>query len=255
MFTQDFPEGASIDKYYDSPDYISHKDSTKGLINKVYHYVRRYMLGRKVRLVVKESHRPTGAILDIGTGTGYFANAMKKKGWEVDAVEKNKEARIYGMHKFGIEIKGEKSLDRFRAEKYDVITLWHVMEHLENLNETWDKIHRLLTEKGILIVAVPNRKSYDAAKYQEFWAAYDVPRHLWHFTPATMQRFGAKHKFIMAAHYPMPFDAFYISILSEKHKGSSWPVWKGMVSGTIAWFQALLTKDKSSSIIYVFRKK
>ena len=254
-FTQDFPTGKDIDSFYHSADYISHTDTKKGIVNSIYHWVRKYMLKKKVNLVIKESHRKAGKLLDIGTGTGYFAHAMTEKGWKTDAIEKNAEVRNIAEKKFGLKVKDEDSLNSLPARNYDVITLWHVMEHLENLNETWDRLHELLKEKGILIVAVPNRISYDANKYGASWAAYDVPRHLWHFTPATMQQFGAKHGFIMAAHYPMPFDAFYISMLSEKNKGHRFAFTRGMFSGTIAWLQTLLKKENSSSIIYVFRKK
>ena len=129
------------------------------------------------------------------------------------------------------------------------------MEHLEHLDEVWQRLHELLTEKGVLIVAVPNCSSYDAQRYSEYWAAYDVPRHLWHFTPGTIQQLASRHGFIMAARHPMPFDAFYVSMLSEKHRGSSCSFLKGMFAGTLAWFNALGRKERSSSMIYVFRKK
>ena len=129
------------------------------------------------------------------------------------------------------------------------------MEHLEHLDETWECLRELLSDRGVLIVAVPNCSSYDAGKYGEYWAAYDVPRHLWHFTPVTIQQLASKHGFIMAARHPMPFDAFYVSMLSEKHRGSSFPFVKGMCTGTVAWFSALGKKERSSSMIYVFRKK
>lgn len=253
--TQGVPEGHDMDRYYNTADYISHTDTKKGIINLFYHHTRKLMLARKARMVTKESHRETGKILDIGTGTGYFANAMARKGWEVDAIERNAGARDRAREKFGIEVKSDEAIDELLPGTYDVITLWHVMEHLEHLNETWEKLYELLAEKGILIVAAPNCRSYDAGKYGTYWAAYDVPRHLWHFTPATMRQFAIKHRFIMAARYPMPFDAFYISILSEKNKGSFCPVLKGAFTGLSAWFHTFEKKDKSSSVVYVFRKK
>ena len=329
LFTQDFPVEAEIGRYYETPDYISHSDTKKGLMNRVYHWVRSYMLGRKARLVVREAHRKEGRLLDIGTGTGYFADAMQKRGWQVEAVERNAQARVfakehfnldikpdtalqdfapgsfdvitlwhvmehlehlnetwdtlnklltekgvliiavpncssydakkYGAHwakeHFNLDIKPDTALQDFAPGSFDVITLWHVMEHLEHLNETWDTLNKLLTEKGVLIIAVPNCSSYDAKKYGAHWAAYDVPRHLWHFTPGTIQKLGAKHEFILAARYPMPFDAFYVSMLSEKYMGRSLSFFRGMLSGTLAWFSALGSKERSSSMIYVFRKK
>ena len=254
-FTQGVPVEAEIGKYYETPDYISHTDTRKGAMNTIYHYVRSYMLGRKARLVAREAHRKRGRLLDIGTGTGYFADAMVGRGWKVEAVEKSPQARAFAKEHFDLDVKPESALQEFAPGSFDVITLWHVMEHLEHLNETWEKLFKLLKERGVLIVAVPNPSSYDAEKYKEWWAAYDVPRHLWHFTPSVMQQFGVKHGFKLAEQHPMPFDAFYVSMLTERYKGSRLSFLKGMWTGLLAWFSSLAKKERSSSMIYVFRKK
>lgn len=254
-FTQNVPVEAEMGRYYETPDYISHSDTKKGAMNALYHQVRKYMLGRKARLVVKESHRKSGRLLDIGTGTGYFASTMEQRGWKVEAIEKNAQARMFAKEHFGLEVKADEALQEFESGCFDVITLWHVMEHLEHLDATWERLRELLSDRGVLIVAVPNCSSYDAGKYGEYWAAYDVPRHLWHFTPVTIQQFASKHGFIMANRHPMPFDAFYVSMLSEKHRGSSFSFVKGIWGGTIAWLSTLTKKERSSSMIYVFRKK
>lgn len=255
LFTQDFPAEAEIGRYYETPDYISHSDTRKGLVNTLYHWVRTVMLGRKARLVMNEAHRRRGRLLDIGTGTGYFAHAMDERGWRVDAIEKNVQARAFAKEHFGLEVLPDDAWASLQEGAYDVITLWHVMEHLEHLNDTWERLYRLLSPKGVLIVAVPNCSSFDAHKYGGQWAAYDVPRHLWHFTPGTMQQFGAKHGFILAERHPMPFDAFYVSMLTEKYMHHNLPFVRGLLTGTLAWFSALVRKDRSSSLIYVFRKK
>ena len=255
LLTQDFPPETEIGRYYATPDYISHSDTKKGLMNSLYHRVRKYMLKRKARLVVHESHRKEGRLLDIGTGTGYFAATMQRQGWQVEAVEKDEGARRFAREHFALQVKPETALRDYAPHSFDVITLWHVMEHLEHLNETWELLNTLLTEKGVLIVAVPNSSSFDACKYGAYWAAYDVPRHLWHFTPATIQRLASKHGFIMAERYPMPFDAFYISMLTERNMRRSCAVLRGAVTGTMAWFSALVRKERSSSMIYVFRKR
>ncbi|WP_291530522.1 class I SAM-dependent methyltransferase [Bacteroides sp. UBA939] len=255
LFTQDFPIEAEIGRYYETPDYISHTDTKKGFVNRVYHWVRAYMLKRKARLVENEAHCQTGRLLDIGTGTGYFSDIMQRRGWEVEAVEKSMQARAFAKECFGLDVKPDTALQDFAPGRFDVITLWHVMEHLEHLNETWDTLNTLLTEKGMLIVALPNCSSYDAKKYGAHWAAYDVPRHLWHFTPGTVQKLSSKHGFILSARHPMPFDAFYVSMLSEKYMGRSLPFLRGMLSGVTAWFSALGNKERSSSMVYVFRKK
>lgn len=254
-FTQNVPVEQEIGVYYATPDYISHSDTRKGLINHLYHYVRRYMLGRKAKLVRRALHRKSGRLLDIGTGTGYFVHTMYEKGWDVEAVEKNEQARDFTLKHFGLKVKPESELRAFAPHSFDVITMWHVMEHVERLNELWETLYSLLDDDGVLVVAVPNSNSYDAQVYGPHWAAYDVPRHLWHFTPATMQQLALKHRFVLEQHHPMPFDAFYISMMSEKYKGSAFPFVKGMYRGIRAWVDALAKKGKSSSVIYIFRKK
>lgn len=255
IFTQGAPVEAEIGRYYETPDYISHSDTHKGLMNRVYHWVRRYMLARKARLVKRTSGLKTGSLLDIGTGTGYFSDAMKDRGWQVSAIEKNAGARAFAKEHFDLDVEDDGALATYPAASFDAITLWHVMEHLEHLNETWERLAELLKDGGVLIVAVPNVVSYDAGKYREWWAAYDVPRHLWHFSPSTMQQFGSKHGFKLAEQHPMPFDAFYVSMLTEKYKGSRLAFLKGMWTGLWAWFSSLPKKGRSSSMIYVFRKK
>ena len=180
---------------------------------------------------------------------------MDGRGWTVEAVEKNESARQFAKEHFNLDVKPEEALQEFAPGSFDVITLWHVMEHLEHLNETWELLNKLLTEKGMLIVAVPNCSSYDAEHYGEYWAAYDVPRHLWHFTPDTIQKLGSRHGFIMAARYPMPFDAYYVSMLSEKHLGNPNSFVRGICTGARAGLSAWGKKENSSSMIYIFRKK
>lgn len=255
LFTQRAPVEAEIGRYYESPDYISHSDTHKGLMNQIYHQVRRYMLARKARLVKHSSRLNEGSLLDIGTGTGYFSHFMAEKGWKVTAIEKSPQAREFAKKHFGLDVQPSEALSLQEEASFDVVTLWHVMEHLEHLNETWEILNRILKERGVLIVAAPNPNSFDAQKYKEMWAAYDTPRHLWHFTPSTMQQFGAKHGFILAEQHPMPFDAFYVSMLTEKYKKSRHPFLKGLLTGTEAWFASQAKKERSSSIIYVFRKK
>lgn len=255
IFTQDFPVETEIGKYYETPDYISHSDTKKGLMNQVYHLVRMRMLEKKAQLIMSATQKSTGRILDIGTGTGYFAHTMQTKGWMVTAIEKCAQARDFAKKNFNLDVKEDSALALLPNKSFDTITLWHVMEHLEHLNETWDKLHDLLDEKGTLVVAVPNCASYDAKKYKEAWAAYDVPRHLWHFTPETIEQYATNHHFSLVKSHPMPFDAFYVSILSEKNKKNAMPILRGMITGSIAWLHALSNKEKSSSMIYVFRKE
>ena len=192
-FTNNFPSDDIIGRYYDSSDYISHSDSKKGLINKLYHFFRKQMLKKKVNLVTE--YALGGRLLDIGSGTGYFLNAAKDRGYRVSGIEKDSKAREYAITNFGLDIYDEQSLWNIRNESFDVITLWLVLEPMQNLNEVVAKIKNILKPDGVIILALPNHKSHDGKKYKGYWAAYDVPRHLWHFTPNTVEKLLSKHQF------------------------------------------------------------
>lgn len=253
-FTQDAPVESEIGRYYESPDYISHSDTRKGAMNTIYHWVRGLMLQKKAKLIERELGQTKGHLLDIGTGTGYFPHTMQQRGWIVEAVEKNTPAREFALKHFGLTVKEDEALDAFPAQSFDVITLWHVMEHLEHLDDVWTIFGRLLKETGVLVVAVPNCSSYDAKIYQKEWAAYDVPRHLWHFTPESMKACAQRHGFKLEKYHPMPFDAFYVSMLSERNMKHSCSFVRGLCSGLRAYLHAMGHKELSSSIIYIFRK-
>ena len=255
VFTQNIPDETEIGRYYESPEYVSHSDTNKGFINKIYHIVRSIMLRHKVNLVKKLTLLRNGKLLDYGAGTGYFARAMQRKGWRITAIDKSVQARNHSKENFNFEILPEEAFSELEADSYDVITLWHVMEHLQNIDAFWEQAKKLLKKSGIMIVAVPNCASYDAENYGEHWAAYDVPRHLWHFTSSTMMRMGEKHGFILERRYPMPMDGFYVSMLSEKYKGAKIPFIKGMWNGFLGWIATCDKCSAGSSIIYVFRKK
>lgn len=255
VFTQNIPDEKEIAPYYCSPSYISHSNTSKGIVNKLYHLVRNIMLRRKVSLVKKLTLLQNGRIVDYGAGTGYFARAMHKKGWEVTAIEKSAQAREFSKEQFGFEMLPEEALKEIESNSVDVVTLWHVMEHIQQIDAFWEEMKRILEETGIAIIAVPNCISYDADNYGEHWAAYDVPRHLWHFSPSTMMKMGEKHGFILERHYPMPFDGFYISMLSEKYKGRHLRLLRGLWNGFLGLCATLDKRNASSSIIYVFRKR
>lgn len=224
-------------------------------MNSVYHWVRNYMLGRKARLVVREAHRKEGRLLDLGTGTGYFADVMQRRGWQVEAVEKSAQARAFAKEHFNLDVKPHTALKDFAPGSFDVITLWHVMEHLEPLNETWETLHSLLTEKGVLIGSCAQLFLFRRKEIRGLLGCLRCAPPFVALHTGTIQQFGSKHGFIMAERHPMPFDAFYVSMLTEKHMRHSCTFLRGMVTGTLAWFSALVKKERSSSMIYVFRKK
>ncbi|HBG42190.1 MAG TPA: methyltransferase [Porphyromonadaceae bacterium] len=254
LMTDHPPQGDALDAYYKSDDYISHSDTRKGIMAKLYHVVRNYMILKKTRWVERYSDHAPHTLLDVGCGTGYFAGAMKQKGWQTTAIEKNDTARNFAHDHFHIDT--FPSLDTFavhpeRAHTFEVITLWHVLEHLEGLNEVMEQLRRLLTDDGRLFIAVPNSASFDASVYKADWSAYDVPRHLWHFAPAHLRMLAGRHRFEIIAVKRMPFDVFYISLMSERNAGCRLWFLRGFGVGLCGMIASLFDKKKCSSLLYV----
>jgi 2-polyprenyl-3-methyl-5-hydroxy-6-metoxy-1,4-benzoquinol methylase len=212
LFTSPRPTKDFISKYYDSSSYISHSDKTSSLKDLLYKIVRKNAVRKKAAMITKLKTKKS--ILDYGCGTGYFLKACKKHGWNISGIEPNAVARLKASEHTGSII--HDTIDRITPEtKYGVITLWHVLEHIHALNETVDKLRKLLEKQGRLIIAVPNIDCLDARIYKEEWAAYDVPRHLYHFSQDTMKTFLANHQLRILKTLPMYFDSYYVSLLSE----------------------------------------
>ncbi len=235
--TENIEDEENISRYYQSEKYISHSNTTKGIVNSVYHSVRKYMLSRKRRLVEKTTGLRNGEILDVGTGTGFFLNEMNINGWRVTGTEKSSDARDFAKKEFKLDNLPSEKLFTLKEKSFDAITLWHVLEHVHQLNENMATFNRLLKSEGKLIIAVPNNDSSDAKHYKQFWAAYDVPRHIWHFAPKQMKQLGEKHGFILTSLHSMPFDSFYVSMLSEKYRKSKLALLKGIFYGKISWLK------------------
>ncbi|MCR4764677.1 MAG: class I SAM-dependent methyltransferase [Bacteroidaceae bacterium] len=253
-FTQDAPDESEIGRYYESADYVSHSDAKKGLMNKLYHVARNMMLTAKAGHVTRATGLRQGWLLDIGSGTGYFAHRMTEWGWNVRAIEKNTKARQFAKDYFGLKSDGEEAYATLQDKSFDCITLWHVLEHLQQLNIMGDKFYRWLKDDGALLIAVPNNGSADAKYYAADWAAWDVPRHLWHFTPVTMKLFAEKHGFKVIKTIPMPLDGFYVSMLTEQRLGHKLSFLRGFWRGCCAWVNSWGHKERSSSLIYVLKK-
>ncbi len=250
-FTNPVPSEDTIGKYYQSEDYISHSDTKKGIINKLYHFVRKRSLKSKLNLI-NNAATNKGLILDIGCGTGYFLQTCKEDGWKIEGMEPDSNARTLAEKNTGQTIFD--NLHSIKEEnKYDVITLWHVLEHVHKLNENLQHINKLLKTNGRLIIAVPNCLSYDSTTYKEFWAAYDVPRHLYHFTPSDMDNLLNKQNFIKTDTQPMLFDSFYVSMLSDKYKFGKTNYLRAFLNGLKSNRKASTNKNYSS-LIYVFKK-
>ncbi|ULQ57989.1 class I SAM-dependent methyltransferase [Flavihumibacter rivuli] len=253
-FTQDIPDAKSIGPYYKSDAYVSHTDTRQGLVNQLYHRVRMITLKQKRDLLIRESGLNTGTLLDIGAGTGAFLATMKGAGWRVTGLEPDKDARAIARSKFGLELHSPELLAELPVASFDVITLWHVLEHVHDLKEYVDRIRTLLKDNGRLIIAVPNYTSKDAEIYQEHWAAYDVPRHLYHFSPASMKRLLNNSHLQLMKVLPMWFDSFYISLLSEGYKTGKQKLLNAFMNGLVSNKKALSSKESASSLVYIIRK-
>jgi len=253
-FTQDIPDESAIGRYYQSEDYISHTETSKGLINRLYLSVRTRTLKKKRKLVSEITGLKEGKVLDLGSGTGAFVNEMVKNGWEAIGLEPSDEARKVARQAYHLKLKTNDQLFSLPANSFDAITLWHVLEHVHQLHQTMQQLRNLLKENGRLIIAVPNYTSLDAKIYKENWAAYDPPRHLYHFSPGSMKIFAEKNGMNILQYKPMWFDSFYISLLSSKYKTGKthWiaAAWNGLRSN----LEAVGNKKKCSSIIYVIAK-
>lgn len=259
-FTQDVPGPGRIGQYYKSEDYISHTNTSKGLINRLYKVVRKTTLRRKRRLVCDVTKKRHGDLLDVGSGTGAFVDEMRTNGWNVVGLEPDEDARKAAGGK--ADLRDINELFNLHAASFDGITLWHVLEHVHDLENYLQQFRKLLRPDGTLIVAVPNYTCYDAVVYKEHWAAYDVPRHLYHFSPLSMKLLMEKNGMEIISYRPMWFDSIYISLLSTKYKNAGndsrqsgnadWfaAIWNGLRSNVIA----MRDVKKCSSIIYIIKK-
>ena len=242
--TQPVPENLAA--YYKSEDYISHTDSSKSFTDKLYNIVKAYMLQKKVGWILKE--KSSGKLLDIGAGTGDFLNAASRY-FEVNGVEPSEIARANAKKK-NLDLKSDLSEI---SDTYDVISMWHVLEHVPNLNHQIEEFHRLLKDDGILVIAVPNYKSKDAEIYKEHWAAFDVPRHLWHFSKTGIQTLFLENGFQLYNSTGLKFDSYYVSMLSEKHRAGKQNLLAAFKNGLKSNLAAANTGEYSS-MVYFFKK-
>ncbi len=281
LCTNPRPNKLEINNFYKSDRYISHTGRKQSLLDRVYHLVRGRMLRKKLRIISRYLKNNDISLLDCGCGTGEFVLAAEKAGFRATGHEPNPAAATLALEK-GVSLlmeekqgvdgesgsgpitSGQKEprpasdhiLNSLSPESFQVITLWHVLEHIHNYQEILAEFHRLLSSEGLLVVAVPMANSHDATYYREYWAAWDVPRHLWHFTPETLEKTMAASGFRLQGRHPLPFDSYYVSLLSEQHRGlgplAAWP--RAMIAGTHSNFHAHRNKTPWSSEIFVFRK-
>jgi SAM-dependent methyltransferase len=253
-FTQDVPDAEAIGPYYHSEEYISHSNTTKGLVNRLYHLVRRQTLADKRRLIQSATRRKQGKLLDIGAGTGAFAGYMQQRGWVVTGLEPEAAARVRAREDYGVRLLGMEELNALPEENYDAITLWHVLEHVHDLHPYLERLRALISKGGRIFIAVPNYTSYDAAVYGGAWAAYDVPRHLYHFSPDAMEGLLGRHQLQLHYSQPMWYDSFYISLMSEKYRNGKGNAPAAVYTGLVSNVKAFIDKSRCSSLIYVAGK-
>lgn len=252
-FLETFPQPKvnQLSEYYKTEDYISHTDAQRNWFEKAYHLVRRFSLKQKLKLI-NSFNTETKQLLDVGCGTGDFLKTAINNNWTVSGIEPNASARTIANQKTKNAVFDIQQLNNFEASSFDVITLWHVLEHLPDLDYQIKNFKRLLKPNGRLVVAVPNYKSFDAKHYKQFWAAYDVPRHLWHFNQNSIQRLFASVNLKIEKTKPMLFDAFYVSLLSEQYKSGNKNIFKGFYNGLRSNVKANRTSEYSS-LIYVLK--
>jgi len=254
LFTQDIPTAKHIGKYYASEDYISHSDTREGLVNRLYHAVRKRTLNAKKNLVQNATGKRSGRIVDIGCGTGAFLSTMKHAGWSITGIEPDETARSKAASLYGVSALPAEEFYNLPAGNFDAITLWHVLEHVHDLHGYISQLKNMLSAGGRLFIAVPNYTAYDAKHYGSFWAAYDVPRHLYHFSPQSMRRLLQEHGLAVEKIKPMWFDSFYVSMLSEKYKNGKGNLVKAFCIGFLSNLKAAMNKEKCSSLIYIVSK-
>jgi 2-polyprenyl-3-methyl-5-hydroxy-6-metoxy-1,4-benzoquinol methylase len=254
-FTQDVPDAGSIGRYYKSDNYISHSNTNKGLVNRLYHMVRRQTLSDKYRLIASAARTRQGKLLDIGAGTGAFVGYMQERGWEVTGLEPDETARRVALTDHKVELVDMDQLFSLPPDSFEAITLWHVLEHVHDLHPYIERLKALVKRNGRIFIAVPNYNCYDAGVYQSFWAAYDVPRHLYHFSPDAMESLLAEHGLQLQYSQPMWYDSIYISMLSEKYRGGGHGNnVKAVLTGLVSNIKAFIDKSRCSSLIYVISK-
>lgn len=247
--THPIPE--NLDRYYESTDYISHYQDEKGLKYKLYKFLQGFNLNFKRNILANELHKNAN-VLDYGFGAGEFLKYIEDD-FTTFGFEPNKSAGEFAAKKLS-KTQIIDDLNTIENESLNAITLWHVLEHIENQEYILNLFHSKLITNGLLVIAVPNHTSYDAKRYREFWAAYDVPRHIYHFSKSGMQKLMNNERWKIKYIKPLLLDSFYISMLSEKYKKSSLFWLKGFIFGAISNFKAL-KNDEFSSLIYVIEKK
>jgi len=248
LVTHPIPD--NLEKYYETKFYKPHQhQNKKSILNRIYNLIRNFSYRQKYRLI-KSYHSKATSVLDYGTATGEFLQYMTQKSFKVSGIEPNETARREANKKLNSQVRV--SIEEIQ-DRFDIITLWHVLEHVQNLDELIEQLKKKLNSDGILLIAVPNFKSFDAKHYKKYWAAYDLPRHIWHFSPQSIRKLFKKHQCRIIGEQALYFDSFYVSLLSEQYRSGHKNIIKGFYNGLISNLKAIRSKNYSSKI-YVIKK-
>lgn len=251
IFTSPRPNDDDLGQYYQSENYLSHHAKGFSPLRLAYQILRKKNIRNKYKLI--QHYVPKGSVLDIGCGTGEFLYFFKQKGWKTQGIEPNETARTFAAKHWSIEVNDEPHISTFKNENFDVVTMWHVLEHVPDINERMKQIYRVLKKGGYAFIALPNYLSWDAQYYKKYWAAWDVPRHLYHFSERNIIQLSEKQGFKYVKSHPMKWDSYYISLVSEQYKGNKIPYIQSVVNGMKSNTKAKMQQGYSS-MIYIFQK-
>lgn len=252
IFTSPRPDAADLSKYYQSEAYLSHHSRGVSPLRLVYQILRKRNIRGKYQLI--NQYVQKGNILDIGCGTGEFLSFFKKNGWDTSGIEPDISARNFAREKWNIHVLDEPEITKLDTATFNLVTMWHVLEHVSDINQRVAEVFRLLKPGGYFIAALPNPKSWDAEHYQEYWAAWDVPRHLFHFSEHNIIQLSEKHGFKFNKSVPMTLDSYYISLVSEQYRGRHFPYFVALKNGSRS-NKLAKTGAGYSSMIYIFQKE
>lgn len=251
LFTEPRPKPEEIGKYYQSEEYYSHQENKKGFVPRIYEAVKSVNLKTKYKMATKGLE--PGRMLEIGCGAGDFLHTMEKHGWTCTGIEPSESAKEIATKKVKATLLYPQEIGQLEDESFDLITMWHVLEHVDNLKEEIKQLQRLLKKGGRLVLALPNFKSADAQYYKEYWAAYDVPRHLNHFCRESINNIFKTTDFKRIKTDKLVWDAYYISFMSEKYMNHSLPLLKGAWKGLRSNCKAR-KNGEWSSLVYILER-
>ncbi len=185
------------------------------LLGWLYYLSRKWTLRWKFKLI-KRLAKKSAEVLDIGCGTGEFLYTIKEF-YNTYGIEPDLDAAVYAREQLGLVVyNGFLETVDLPEVKFDIVTLWHSLEHISKPVETIQKIEKILKSDGKVIIALPNVASFDARLYRHHWVALDAPRHLWHFTPQTIELIAKKTGFRVVQKGALPLDLFYNVLMSEQ---------------------------------------